>query len=82
MGESLANLFAYRLLAPTCWFAADAATLQYDLLALKDKYRTASHEVLAWRWLDLPEPCIVTILDNERISRRRSNAWRTRRQLH
>ena len=23
-GESLANLFAYRLLVPTCWFAEDA----------------------------------------------------------
>ena len=23
-GESLANLFAYRLLVPTCWFAAEA----------------------------------------------------------
>ena len=42
---------------------------------------TSSHEVLAWRLLDLPEPCIVTIIDNDRISRRRSNAWPTRRRL-
>src|ERR1035438_3560325 len=34
-GESLANLFAYRLLVPTRWFAGDAQTLEYDLLALK-----------------------------------------------
>src|ERR1022692_3650756 len=27
VGESLANLFAYRLLAPTCWFADDAKTM-------------------------------------------------------
>src|SRR5947209_6799684 len=26
-GESLANLFAHRLLVPTCWFAADAPAL-------------------------------------------------------
>src|SRR5437667_23979 len=58
-GESLANLFAYRLLAPTCWFAEDAKTFEYDLLALKQRYATSSHEVLAWRFLDLPEPCVV-----------------------
>src|SRR5476651_932430 len=34
-GESLANLFAYRLLAPSRWFADDAKTFEYDLLALK-----------------------------------------------
>ncbi|HLJ95987.1 MAG TPA: ImmA/IrrE family metallo-endopeptidase [Gemmataceae bacterium] len=81
MGESLANLFAYRLLVPTCWFATDAPDTGYDLLELKKRYRTASHEVIAWRMLDLPEPCIITILDNDHISRRRSNGWRTRRQL-
>src|SRR4051812_37463576 len=80
-GESLANLFAYRLLVPTCWFAGDAPACDYDVLALKQRYPTASHEVIAWRFLDLPEPCIVTILDNEHISRRRSNAWRIRRRL-
>src|ERR1700690_2019087 len=30
-GESLANLFAYRLLVPTCWFADDAKSMEYDL---------------------------------------------------
>ena len=80
-GESLANLFAYRLLVPTCWFAEDAKTFAYDLLALKKRYATSSHEVLAWRFLDLPEPCVVTIIDNEHIHRRRSNAWPTKRQL-
>lgn len=80
-GESLANLFAYRLLVPTCWFAADARALDWDLLALKKKYATSSHEVLAWRFLDLGDPCIVTVLDNGAISRRRSNAWPTRREL-
>jgi hypothetical protein len=74
-GESLANLFAYRLLVPARWFASDARSHGYDLLELKQRYRTASHEVIAWRFLDLPDPCIVTILDNEQISRRRSNAW-------
>jgi Zn-dependent peptidase ImmA (M78 family) len=80
-GESLANLFAYRLLVPTCWFADDAPSCDYDVLDLKKRYRTSSHEVIAWRFLDLPEPCIVTIVDNDHIHRRRSNAWPTRRRL-
>jgi hypothetical protein len=80
-GESLANLFAYRLLVPTCWFAQDAPAAGYDVLQLKKRYRTASHEVFAWRFLDLPEPCIVTIVDNDHIHRRRSNAWPVRRRL-
>jgi len=80
-GESLANLFAYRLLVPTRWFAADAPAWSYDLPHLKQRYRTASHEVLAWRLLDLPEPCIITIVDNDHVSRRRSNSCRVTRQL-
>jgi len=80
-GESLANLFAYRLLVPTCWFAADAPACDYDLLALRQTYATASHEVIAWRFLDLPAACIVTIVDNGAIHRRRSNDWRVRRKL-
>src|SRR5262245_30453100 len=40
-GESLANLFAYRLLVPTCWFAGDAPAFSYDLPELKQRYRTS-----------------------------------------
>ena len=80
-GESLANLFAYRLLVPTRWFAADVKTHEFDLLALKERYATSSHEVIAWRFLDLAAPCVVTIIDNENISRRRSNAWPIKRAL-
>src|SRR5436309_6893223 len=61
-GESLANLFSSRLLVPTPWFSADARTLGFDLPALKQRYSTASHEVIAKRFLDLPEPTIITIL--------------------
>jgi Zn-dependent peptidase ImmA (M78 family) len=80
-GESLANRFAYQLLAPTCWYAGDARAFDYDLPALKERYRTASHEVLAWRLLDFPEPCVITVVDNNHVSRRRSNAWPVRREL-
>src|SRR5262249_4277166 len=71
-GECLANLFAYHLLVPTPWFRVDGIEYGYDVLELKRRYATASHEVIAWRFLDLPAPCIVSIIDNDRIHRRRS----------
>lgn len=80
-GESLANLFAHRLLVPTIWYQDDAPGHDYDVQALKGRYRTASYEVLALRLLDLPEPCIITIVDNEHIHRRRSNVWPVRKEL-
>jgi IrrE N-terminal-like domain len=80
-GESLANLFAYRLLVPTSWLAADAPAMAYDIVELKRRYRTASHEVVAWRLLDLPEPAIISIVDNGHVSRRRSNLWPVTRRL-
>ncbi len=81
LGESPANLFAQRLLVPTAWFAAEARACAYDLLELKKVFATAGHEVIAWRWLDLSAPCIVTVIDNDHVQRRRSNAWRVKREL-
>jgi len=76
LGESLGNLFAFRLLLPTAWFAEAARACEYDLAALKAEFRTAGHEVLAWRLLDLAEPCVVTIVDNGAVVRRKGNAFR------
>lgn len=75
-GESLATLFSSRLLVPTRWFAADAGAVHDDLLELKKRYRTASHEVIALRFLDLPPPTVITIVDNDVIHRRKSNGPR------
>ncbi|MGQ0637151.1 MAG: ImmA/IrrE family metallo-endopeptidase [Planctomycetaceae bacterium] len=72
--EQLANLLATRLLLPADWFAHDARRLDCDLLQLKSLYETASHELIAWRLLDLHEPCVVTVFDQGRATRRRSNA--------
>lgn len=80
-GVSLPGLFAERLLVPTRWFAADASASGYDLAELKERYQTASCEALAWRLLDLPEPCIITVVDNDAIYRRRSNGWRVKKEL-
>ena len=50
-------------------------------LALHWLAHERGYEVIAWRFLDLPDPCIVTVLDNDHITRRRSNAWPVRRRL-
>lgn len=80
-GGSLGNLFAERLLVPTAWLVDEARSSGFDLLALKERFATASHEVIAWRLLDLPEPCIVTIVDNDHVSWRRSNGHRVNREM-
>jgi hypothetical protein len=80
-GESLANLFANRLLVPTPWLEIEARASAHDLALLKTKFSSASHEVIAWRLLDLAEPCVITIFDNGQVHRRRSNAWRVTREL-
>jgi hypothetical protein len=64
---------AGRLLLPTAWFARDAASCRWDLLALKARYPTASHELIARRMLELAEPAIVTIFDQGEVSLRQSN---------
>ncbi|HEY1378528.1 MAG TPA: hypothetical protein VGF55_17140 [Gemmataceae bacterium] len=76
----LGTPLAGRVLVPTAWFAADAAACDYDLLSLKERYATAGYELLADRWLDLPEPCVVTVLDDGRVMRRRSNARRVNKR--
>src|SRR5207249_5637969 len=81
MGESLSGLFARRLLVPSAWFSADAPSCSYDLLRLKERYRTAPHEMIAFRFLDLPEPCIITVIQDEKVHRRRSNTWPVKKRL-
>ena len=80
-GESLPNLLAHHLLTPTSWFADDARGCGWDVPALKRLYATASQEVVAWRLLDLTTPCVITIVENDHVHRRRSNAWRVNKTL-
>lgn len=81
LGESLARLFVERLLVPQAWLAGEARSCGYDLLALKERFSTASHEAIAWRFLDLDQPCIVTVIDNDRVVRRRGNSGNVGKQL-
>jgi hypothetical protein len=71
--EAVANNLAGRLLLPTAWFAADAAACDWDLMAMKLRYRTASHELIARRMLECRPSVIISIFDHERISFRQSN---------
>ena len=45
----------------------------WDLPLLKDRFYTASHELIARRMLDLPPPVIMTLFDHGRLTWRRSN---------
>jgi hypothetical protein len=80
-GASLANLLAEHLLLPLGWFADDASEHDHDVLELKARYATATVEVIAFRLLDLSEPCIITVVDNDHVHKRRSNAFQVRREL-
>ena len=52
--ELVANRLASALLLPRRWFAADGREHDWDLLELKERYRTASHELIARRMLEMP----------------------------
>ncbi len=70
--EDASNLMAVSLLLPRGWFHKDAEALEFELPSLKDRYPTASHEVIAYRMLDV-KPLIVSIFDNGRLYRRKSS---------
>lgn len=71
--EQVANSLAGRLLVPGGWLAADGADCDWDLLELKARYGTASHELLARRMLECRPPVIISIFDQGRLGFRRSN---------
>jgi hypothetical protein len=78
--ESPATLFAMRLLMPTAWFADDARSCAYDVAELQGRYGVAL-DLNAWRLLDLPTPCIITVVDNGAVTRRRCNVRHIPRDL-
>jgi len=71
--EEVANRLAGRLLLPSDCFQRDATSCGWDLAALKKKYATASHELIARRMLEQNPPVIITIFDHARVSFRQSN---------
>jgi hypothetical protein len=71
--ELVANRLASALLLPRRWFAVDGRELGWDLLELKERYDTASHELIARRMLEMRPPIVITVCDNGRVHWRRSN---------
>ncbi|MGE0606533.1 MAG: ImmA/IrrE family metallo-endopeptidase, partial [Pirellulales bacterium] len=64
--ETIANRLASALLLPGEWFARDGAVRGWQLPLLKQRYATASHELIARRMLDCQPPVLVTIFDHGR----------------
>ena len=62
--EQLANELAKRLLLPFPEFIEDGERWGWELPALKARYATASHEVIARRMLDAALPVMISIIDN------------------
>jgi hypothetical protein len=54
-------------------FGLDRLRAGWDLLMLKSRYATASHELIARRMLECRPPAIITIFDQGSIHFRRSN---------
>ena len=71
--ESVANQLAARILLPRGEFGCDARECNWDLLELKARYSTASHELIARRMLDFTPAVIITIFDQGRRTFRRGN---------
>ncbi len=71
--ERACDHLAVRLLLPTSWFASCGAECDWDLFALKRRFSTASHEVIARRMLEMAPPVIVSIFDQGRLRMRQSN---------
>jgi hypothetical protein len=71
--ELVANRLASCLLLPKRWFASDGRDYDWDLLEMKDRYVTASHELIARRMLEMRLPVVITVCDHGRVHWRRSN---------
>lgn len=64
MRERCASALAGALLLPRRWFLPDGEAFDWDLPTLKSHYRTASHELIARRMLEMPSPAVITLFDH------------------
>jgi hypothetical protein len=71
--EEAANLLAGSLLLPRAWLERDGAAAEWDLLELKGRYTTASHEMIARRMLAMRPAVVMTVCDQGRATWRQSN---------
>lgn len=70
--ERWANAFAGAFLLPRRWFLTIGQDFNWDLLALKARFATASHELIARRMLDMPAFAVITMFDHGRPVWRRA----------
>jgi len=74
--EQVANHLASCLLLPRDWLSVDGEATEWDLLELKQIYRTASHELIARRMLEMAPPVMISLFDQGALQWRRSNVVR------
>lgn len=75
--EDVANQFASCLLLPRRWFQPTAHRHDWSVAALKEDFRTASHELIARRIITLNGgPIAITVIDNGAQTWRRGSRWR------
>jgi Zn-dependent peptidase ImmA (M78 family) len=79
--EAVANRLASNLLLPRRWFTRDGRAFDWDLFELKDRYPTASHELIVRRMLDMSRPIVITLCDQGRVVWRRGNLGSPPRRL-
>lgn len=76
------GLIAPRLLLPSRWFPGDASRAGFDVLKIKEKYPTVGYEMISLRLLELDEPCIIAIVDDDgTVFARKSNRFQAPRKL-
>lgn len=79
--NQLVGLIAPRILLPSRWFERDARKAGFDLWTVKDRYATAGYELIALRFLDIDEPCVIAVVDDGEVSTRRGNRMQAGRKL-
>lgn len=72
--EMVANRLASCLLLPRRWFLDEGRRADWDLLALKQNFATASHELIARRMLEMLVPVVITLCDQGRVVWRYENS--------
>lgn len=71
--EQVANRLANAILLPRHWFAREGRECGWDLLALKERFSTASHELISRRMLEMRPGIVITVCDHGQVTWRRSN---------
>jgi hypothetical protein len=71
--EWVANQLANRILLPTRWLATAGSDCNWDLPTLKERFSTASHELIARRMLEFEPPVVISIFDHGKLSFRQGN---------